>query len=113
YADALALGKVLGPDGLIHLRTCRKFAPDLFFVRKARVPVRLPKEFRGAADLVGEVLSPSNRDEDLEDKRSAYQEAGVGEIWWIDLANKQVMIDRKRGRRYVEEVIRKGKATSN
>jgi Uma2 family endonuclease len=75
--------------------------------------VRLPKEFRGAADLVGEVLSPSNRDEDLEDKRLAYQEAGVGEIWWIDLANEQLMIDRKRGRRYVEEVTRKGKATSN
>ncbi len=96
YADVKGVGKVLGPDSLVHLATCRRFAPDLYFLRRGRVPVPLPKEFEGAPDLVLEVLSPSNRDEDLEDKRPAYRQAKVGEIWFVDLENRQVLIDRKR-----------------
>src|SRR5437016_6193018 len=30
YAGRKKLGKTLGPDSLIHLKTCRKFAPDLY-----------------------------------------------------------------------------------
>src|SRR5690242_11233494 len=32
YGRRKGLGKVLGPDSLIHLATCRLFAPDLFFL---------------------------------------------------------------------------------
>src|SRR5438309_1613309 len=34
YADARRLGKVLGPGGIVRLASCRKFAPDLFFLKK-------------------------------------------------------------------------------
>src|SRR5271170_7075455 len=57
YANALHLGRVLGPDGLIHLATCRLFGPDLFFLRRARTPACLPKQFEGAPDWVVEILS--------------------------------------------------------
>ena len=77
YAQEKGLGVVYGPDDLVHLATCRKFAPGAFFLQRERVPHPLPaKQFEGAPDLVVEVLSPSNRDDDLEDKRPAYQEAG-------------------------------------
>lgn len=111
YARARKLGVVLGPDTLVHLATCRKFAPNAFFVRQKRVPRPRPKEFRGAPDWVMEVLS-SNRQDDLEDKRPAYREAGVEEIWFVDLENQAVIVDRKRGPRYVEKVVTKGRLSS-
>jgi Uma2 family endonuclease len=107
YVDAKAGGKVLGPDALTHLATCRKFAPDVFFIRPERVPTPLPKEFEGAPDLVVEVLS-SNRADDLNDKRPAYREAGVGEIWLVDLEHQQLLLDRKRGEGYEEEIVTHG-----
>jgi Uma2 family endonuclease len=112
YADEKGLGEVLGPDSLVHLKKGRKFAPDAYFIRQRRVPKRMPKEWQGAPDLVVEVLSPSNRREDLDDKRPAYHEAGVGEVWLVDLQNQEVLVDRKRRRRYMTEVVNVGKVQS-
>ncbi len=112
YAETTRLGKVLGPDGLVHLASCRLFGPDLFYLRRSRVFSPLPKLFEGAPDWVVEVLSWSNRTDDLNDKRPAYQQAGVKEIWYVDRDYRQVIIDRKRGRSYVEEVVTRGKVHS-
>src|SRR6516165_8010724 len=35
FAEGRGLGKVFGPDSLVHLATCRKFAPDVFFLKQA------------------------------------------------------------------------------
>lgn len=112
FVDVRGLGIVLGPDSLIHLATCRKFAPDIFFIRRERVPTPLPKECEGAPDLVVEVLSPSNRNEDLHDKRHAYRDAGVGEIWFVDEDDQKIIIDRKREDGYAEDIVSEGKAAS-
>jgi Uma2 family endonuclease len=112
YARRKQLGKVLGPDSLVRLRPGRRFAPDAYFLKKDRVPPRKVKEFEGAPDLVVEVLSPSNRDFDLEDKRQAYREAGVSEIWFLDPANEQVIVDSRRGKKYTERIVETGRITS-
>jgi len=112
FASRRKLGRVLGPDTIVHLATCRKFCPDAFFVQGKRLRRPRPKEFEGAPNKVIEVLSPSTRDYDLEDKRPAYQEAGVGEIWFVDLENRQVIVDRKGRRGYREEVIARGRLHS-
>src|SRR5262245_5592453 len=52
YADEKGLGDVAGPDSLVHLASCRCFAPDGYFVRKGRVPPREEEQFEGAPDLV-------------------------------------------------------------
>ena len=109
YADALALGSVLGPDTLVRLASGRKFCPDALFVKKGRMPRPRPKQLRITPDGTVEVLSLSNRADDLEDKRPAYREAGVGELWFIDPEEELVIVDRKRGRSYKEEIVRKGK----
>jgi Uma2 family endonuclease len=113
YAARKKMGYVLGPDGIIHLATCRKFCPDFFFVRKEHMPKPRPKQFEGGPDLVGETLSPSTREYDLEDKRSAYQEARVGEIWYLDPLNCAVIIDRLRRGKYTQETYRKGHVSSD
>jgi Uma2 family endonuclease len=112
YAEALDAGHVLGPDTLVHLATCRKFAPDGLFVKKGRMPKPRPKVFEGSPDSILEVLSPSTRDDDLDDKRPAYREAGVREIWYADPENEQVIVDRALGLRYAEKIVRRGKLRS-
>jgi Uma2 family endonuclease len=46
------LGRVLGPDSIVHLATCRKFCPDAFFVQRSRLRRPRPKEFEGAPNNV-------------------------------------------------------------
>jgi Uma2 family endonuclease len=115
YAEEKELGAVFGPDGLVHLARGRKFGPDAFFVEKSRVPPSLPsdlKEFEGAPNLVLEVLSPSNRADDLEDKWPAYRAARVPEIWFVDPDNREITIDRRERRKYTTTKLNKGKAIS-
>jgi Uma2 family endonuclease len=112
YADERELGTVMGPDALVHLATCRRFGPDAFFLEKRRVPRRRPQQIEGAPDLVLEVLSPSNRDEDLDDKRPAYRQAGVKEIWFVDPENREIIVDRRRRKSYTTTTITTGRATS-
>jgi Uma2 family endonuclease len=113
YGDAKGLGVVLGPDSLIHLAPGRKCAPDVFFIRQAQVPTPLPKEFEGVADLVLEVLSPSNRRYDIRDKRLIYREAGVGEVWFIDTELRQIIVDRWLAGSYTEEIVAADRVSSD
>lgn len=113
YADAKGLGVILGPDALIHLAPSRKCAPDVFFIRRERVPAPLPKEFAGVPDLVIEVLSPSNRRYDLHEKRLIYREAGMPEMWFIDAEFRQVIADRRGPTGYSEEVMAVGRMASS
>jgi Uma2 family endonuclease len=109
YAAHNDLGKVLGPDSLIHLATCQKFAPDIFFLSKHRLP---KKQFEGAPNKVIEVLSPSTRQVNLEEKRPAYREAGVGELWFVDPDKHQVIVDLRRKRTYVSRTVTEGRIES-
>lgn len=114
HSESRAIGKTFGPDGLVVLATGRRFAPDSFFVSLPRVPIPRTKEFHGEPDTVLEVLSPSNRDDDLFDKRPAYQEAGVGEVWFVDPENREVLIDRRLpDGSYTNDTITAGRAASN
>ena len=112
YAEAKELGKVLGPDSLVHLASCRRFEPDAYFVRRQRVRRPRPKEFEGAPDLVLEILSSSNRAENLNDKRPAYREAGVPEIWLVDAEKRRLTVDRKLRKRYAAESLSRGRVAS-
>ena len=113
YAAAKKLGKVLGPDSLIRPRPGRRFGPDVFFLEQRRVPQPLPEDlFEIAPDLVLEVLSPSNRDVDLELKRPAYRAAGIPEIWLVDPDERQVIVDRRRRKRYTTDTVGDGRVLS-
>ncbi len=107
------LGSVFGPDSLVRLAPRRRFGPDMYFLSRGRLARgRRPREFNGVPELIGEVLSPSNRRHDLEVKRPVYREAGVREIWLIDPQRQQVSVDRRRGRRYTTTTRREGRLES-
>jgi Uma2 family endonuclease len=113
YVEDKGLGEVFGPDDLIHLATGRRFAPDAFFLEQRHIPEPFPRDqFEGIPDLVIEVLSPSNRDDDLEDKRPAYRQAGVKEIWFVDPDGQQVIMDRRRKKTYATAIVNGGRVIS-
>ena len=112
-ASARSAGDVLGPDSLVRLRPGRSVAPDIFFLRAGRLPVPRPRLFDGTPDWVIEVLSPSNGPHDLGEKRAAYREARVREIWMIDPRARTVAIDRLAGGSYAEIVVSSGRIFSS
>jgi Uma2 family endonuclease len=113
FAEEHDLGQVFGPDDLVRLAKGRKVAPDAFFLRQGRVPSPLPpKEFDLAPDLVIEVLSPSNRAEDLGLKRPMYRQAGVRETWLVDPDGQVVIVDRKGKGRYTSGKVTEGRIFS-
>jgi Uma2 family endonuclease len=96
----------------MHLATYRKFTPDVLLVSQDRVPSPLPTVWEDAADLVVEILSESTRAYDLGEKRQAYHEAGISEIWFVDDDHQQIRVDRKGEQGYTEEVKHEGKLSS-
>ncbi len=112
FAEERDAGEVFGPDSLVRLRPGRRFGPEIYFLRPGRMPHPTPQQFDGVPDLILEVLSPSNRDYDLGEKRAAYREAGVPEIWLVDPIEEQILIDRKRRKSYATEAVSTGRATS-
>ena len=69
-------------------------APDFAFVRKDRVPGgRLPKGFfPGAPDLAVEVLSPSDRAVEVEDKIEEWLDAGTRQVWVVNLYRRTLTV---------------------
>jgi Uma2 family endonuclease len=93
YAEQRHLGKVLGPHSVVRLTTGRLLAPDVYFFQQRRIPTPLPaRHFNGAPDLVVEVLSGANRRAGLNDKRRAYRQAGVQELWVVDLQDRRLLL---------------------
>lgn len=58
--------------------------PDLLFVRKDRLRIITVRACEGPPDLVVEILSPSNREHDLERKLELYARHGVPEYWMLE-----------------------------
>ena len=113
YADEREAGSVFGPDCLFRLSSRRRLAPDAFFVERKRVPRRLPRQFEGVPGFVIEVLSPSNRRQDVEEKVPTYKEAGIKEIWVVDPDKRMVHVERRRGKIYSSTRITSGKLLSS
>lgn len=106
YTEAYDLGKVVGGNALFRTGSWQ-FAPDVMVIgREAQVTA---KRVEGVPLLAIEILSESTRDYDLREKRSAYREIGVPEIWWVDPEERTVIIDRRGpGYLYREEMAREG-----
>ncbi|HXY93782.1 MAG TPA: Uma2 family endonuclease [Acidimicrobiia bacterium] len=71
------------------------FVPDAWWIRD---PERVAGDeliAEGYADIVIEVRSPSTWRYDIGPKRSAYERAGVAELWFVDLDSETVVVNRR------------------
>ncbi|SNB52492.1 Uma2 family endonuclease [Thermoflexus hugenholtzii] len=104
YAETHGIGRVVGGNALFRVGR-RQFAPDVMVLPR-HVPI-VRQRAEGIPLLVVEVLSESTRDYDLGEKRRLYREAGVGELWLVDVEGQVVIVER-RGRGYESEEIHEG-----
>lgn len=77
--------------------------PDVFIVSDLQILDE--RGVRGAPDWLAEVLSPSTARYDKTTKLSAYERAGVPEVWLIDQIGRTVTIYQIAAGRYTEPVV--------
>jgi len=88
YVRQHNLGKVFGAETGFRLAsdpdTVR--APDFAFIAKSNLPGHVPEEgfWPGAPDLAVEVLSPSDRTGEVDEKIEAWLTAGTTAVWIVD-----------------------------
>lgn len=92
-ALAAPVGVRLPERGIADAFTRTVFEPDIVVVCD---PTKLDaRGVRGAPDFIIEVLSPSTASFDLIEKRQAYDEAGVRELWLIDIPSGVITLYRQ------------------
>jgi len=108
YVEAHGIGRVVGSNALFQAGS-RQFSPDIMVISSGTPIVQ--KKVMGPPLLAVEILSESTRDYDLGEKRIAYREAGVREIWWVDEKARVVMVEQQ-GDSYRTERVSEGWVTS-
>jgi Uma2 family endonuclease len=94
YTETKGLGKVYNGPAVLRLRPGLLKEPDIFFVPREDEHRISPTHVEGSAPLVIEVISPSTRRYDLEEKSKDYDEAGVLEYWAVDSERCRVLVHR-------------------
>ncbi|MCU0491731.1 MAG: Uma2 family endonuclease [Chloroflexaceae bacterium] len=82
-----------GPIGVL-MPGCEPVQPDFVLVRREHAAIITDKRIRGVPDLIAEVLSPNNQEQDTETKRRAYARADVPEYWIVRPQTRDVLVCR-------------------
>ena len=100
FVSQAGLGRVFGAETGFHIAhdpdTVR--APDVAFVATGRLPSPLPQGFfPGPPDLAVEVVSPDDRDSQVQAKVQNWLEAGCQVVWLVDPRRQTVQVYQGRG----------------
>jgi Uma2 family endonuclease len=90
--QGLAFGAT-APIGLV-MPGCDPVQPDFVLVRRANAQIIADRRVRGVPDLIAEVLSPGNQEQDTGTKRHAYARAGVPEYWIVRPETRDLLVCR-------------------
>ncbi len=99
HAKANGLGKVYSSDTGFRLAADLVRAPDVSFVRRERAEAvkDTPGFFPGAPDLAVEVISPSDRYVDVDEKVADYLDAGALAVIVVNPRRRTVSVHRPAG----------------
>lgn len=86
--------------------------PDVGFVRRERLSIVGATSINGVPDLVAEVLSPSARHRDLNQKKALYAQFDVPEYWVFDPIPREVTVLHFDGSHYRGAPVRTGSVRS-
>lgn len=81
----------IAPIGVL-MPGCDPVQPDFLLIRQDRAEIIPDQRIRGVPDLIAEVLSPTNPEQDTVVKRNAYARAGVPEYWIVRPATRDVLL---------------------
>jgi Uma2 family endonuclease len=100
FVKAFAPGKVRFSPLPVRLWNGKYREPDILYMRKENLH-RITHYWEGA-DLVMEVVSPTNPDHDRDIKRREYAQAGIPEFWIIDVIQRHILVLALEGKEYRE-----------
>lgn len=92
YSNKKSLGTPIGSHFVMKLSRKWVPEPDIIFLTPEDQKMLTDTYLDGPASVVFEILSNSNRLNDLEKKLPKYLEAGVKEVWIIDPKEKHISI---------------------
>ena len=95
--DILGIGSVFIAPGDVVIDGGNTYQPVLIYVSNEREHIFDGHGVTGAPDVVVEILSASTRQRDLTEKLPTYLEAGVSEVWFVDMENMSVSIFAPNG----------------
>lgn len=105
-------GKVIFAPVDVFLGDTNAVQPDVFFIAKENDHIIHKDGIYGAPDIVVEVLSPANRNDDLVKKKNIYEKFGVKEYFIIEPSDKSVITYYLREGEFTEQKKTKGKLIS-
>jgi Uma2 family endonuclease len=113
FIEAQSLGTVLFAPLSLRLWPGKFREPDILFIFAEHAGWEEPDCWNGA-DLVMEVVSPSNPDHDLEIKHAEYAQAGIPEYWIVNPENDTIIVLQLKQGSYAEHgVFKRGAQASS
>ena len=106
------LGKIFFAPVDVYLGRKNALQPDIMFIQNDRLDIIHSDGIYGAPDIIVEVLSPSNKNDDLVKKKDVYETFGVKEYFIVDPSDKAVITYYLKEKSFVEQKKSKGKLTS-
>ncbi|MBI1281171.1 MAG: hypothetical protein GC179_23800 [Anaerolineaceae bacterium] len=97
FLDVHPLGFAFADGCMFYLPNGDKVIPDAAFVSKEHVPF-VPERYDIAPDLAVEVISPSNKPDDMLLKIESYIECGTRLVWAVYPEEKLVRVWRPDGK---------------
>ncbi|MFQ5637676.1 MAG: Uma2 family endonuclease [bacterium] len=96
FADQYQLGGVYGSSAGYRMKSGNLLSPDVSFVKDSTLPEgKVPEGFgHFAPDLAVEILSPTDRLTDLQQKIQEYFENGSEQVWILDPWKKKAFVYR-------------------
>jgi Uma2 family endonuclease len=112
YVEKMDLGEVnVAPCDVYLDENSNAVQPDIIFVAKENAAI-LKDHIYGVPDLLVEILSPGNKNYDLEKKKDLYEKFEVKEYWVIDPVSKESIGYTIENSKYAEFFKGTGKMTS-
>jgi Uma2 family endonuclease len=101
FVEGRSLGRLLVAPLSVRLWSDKFREPDLIFILAEHFDY-VQEDCWIGADLVIEVVSPSNADHDLETKRGEYAQAGIPEYWIVNPETETITVLRLEQDSYIE-----------
>ncbi|MGV3723169.1 MAG: Uma2 family endonuclease [Actinomycetota bacterium] len=90
YVEEVGLGEVRGSRSGVRVSPTSLPEPDLLFFASEHRDRLSPTGVHGVPDLVVEIVDSTSARRDAVRKQAQYQDAGVAELWVIDLPRKEL-----------------------
>ncbi len=112
WAAERRLGRVFGSNAVMQLGI-RRFCPDLTFLAAGHADRIRGERIVGPVDLLIETISTSTRRYDLGEKRAAYRDGRIPEIWLLDPDRRECHVDVLEGQTYASRTLDAGRLSSS